>query len=451
MTGSATRFMVRLLALFLALQSAPASAATLDLDFWYSSSGAPGATLELLVARFNAAQSGYRIRAQRRELEGLPDAPPAATAATAATAVAGPRPHLVQLDQVRTGMAMTHPGLLKPLWQLTASAGVFSERTRLLPAISGTYLDKAGRLLAWPLAAATPVLFFNRSLLRRAGVEDAAVPRTWYEMPKLLGALNEQGLECPYTSAWPAWVHLENLGAWHNQAFATRGNGLSGGPGGDGAKLSFNTQLMIRHTAMLASWAKGRYFVYAGPGDEAERRFARGECALLTTASASHGALQEALGAELGVAPLPYYDDFPDAPQNTLGAGSALWAVAGKSVAEYRGVAAFISFLSGAVVQAEWHQKTGFLPLSREAYEITRQSGFYRLHPGQEAAVVQLLAKAPKEYSRGIRVPHFAQVRGIIDEELEAALSLKKTPKDALDDAVERGNRLLRSPAGAGR
>lgn len=430
--------MIRAFALLVALCITQASASTLEIEFWYSSGGSAGAALERLVARFNSAQSSYRVHAVRRELDGLPDAAPAAP-------TAGQRPHLIQLDQVRTVMAMTHPGLLKPLWQLTANAGAFPERTRLLPAISGTLLDRAGRLLAWPLAAATPVLFFNRSLLRRAGLDGSNVPRTWYEMPKLLGALHEQGVDCPYASAWPAWVHLENLSAWHNQVFATRGNGLSGAD----AKLAFNTQLMIRHIAMLASWAKARYFIYTGRSDEAEQRFARGECALLTTASSSYGPLQELLGAGLGVSPLPYYDDFPDAPQNTLTTGSALWAVAGKSAAEYRGVAAFISFLSGAAVQAEWHQKTGFLPLSRGAYEITRQTGFYRRHAGQEAAVDQILAKSPKENSRGIRLPRFPQIRGIIDEELEAALSLTKTPKEALDDAVERGNKLLKSPVSA--
>jgi sn-glycerol 3-phosphate transport system substrate-binding protein len=45
--------------------------------------------------------------------------------------------------------------------------------------------------------------------------------------------------------------------------------------------------------------------------------------------------------------------------------------------------------------------------------------------------------------SRGIRLGNFVQIRGIIDEELEGVWSGKRTGKEALDRAVERGNELL--------
>jgi sn-glycerol 3-phosphate transport system substrate-binding protein len=38
----------------------------------------------------------------------------------------------------------------------------------------------------------------------------------------------------------------------------------------------------------------------------------------------------------------------------------------------------------------------------------------------------------------------FDQIRGIIDEELEAIWSGDKSPQEAMDSAVERGNGLLR-------
>jgi sn-glycerol 3-phosphate transport system substrate-binding protein len=45
--------------------------------------------------------------------------------------------------------------------------------------------------------------------------------------------------------------------------------------------------------------------------------------------------------------------------------------------------------------------------------------------------------------SRGIRLGNFLQIRTIIDEELEQVWASKKTPKDALDTIVKRGNELL--------
>ena len=142
------------------------------------------------------------------------------------------------------------------------------------------------------------------------------------------------------------------------------------------------------------------------------------------------------------MAQFPYYDDFDDAPQNTLVGGAALWVLAGASAAQYRGVASFFAYLSRPQVQVEWQERTGGVPLTTAAYELMRKQGFYRSHPEQEVAVRQLLAK-PTEDSGGIRLGRLRFIRGIIDEELESVWSDKKTPLDALNAAVQRGNLLL--------
>ena len=45
--------------------------------------------------------------------------------------------------------------------------------------------------------------------------------------------------------------------------------------------------------------------------------------------------------------------------------------------------------------------------------------------------------------SRGIRLGNFVQVRTIVDEETEQIWTGKKSPKQALDDAIRRGNEQL--------
>ena len=45
--------------------------------------------------------------------------------------------------------------------------------------------------------------------------------------------------------------------------------------------------------------------------------------------------------------------------------------------------------------------------------------------------------------SRGMRLGNFVQIRDVIDEELESVWAGKKTAKQALDDAVKRGNELI--------
>jgi sn-glycerol 3-phosphate transport system substrate-binding protein len=132
--------------------------------------------------------------------------------------------------------------------------------------------------------------------------------------------------------------------------------------------------------------------------------------------------------------------------------GAGLWVMSGKKAAEERGVAKFFAFLAQPAVQAAWHQSTGYLPISRAAYDLTRNQGFYERNPGTDVAVRQMMHNGgPADYSRGIRLGNHARIRAILDEELEAVWAGNKLPKAALDQAVERGNVLLKRFADSSR
>jgi sn-glycerol 3-phosphate transport system substrate-binding protein len=305
--------------------------------------------------------------------------------------------------------------------------------------VASAFTDAKGRLLALPLGTSTPLLYYNREAFRKAKLEPGHAPRTWYQMPEALAKLSEAGVACPLTTAHPAWILLENMSAWHNEAYATGENGMEG----DEARLAFNGHLMVRWISMLSSWMKSGYFSYSGRADEAEARFASGECAMLTASSASYWALRVRSRFELGVAHLPFYDDLPGAPQNTLAGGAALWALPGASKPQSAGAAKFVAWLLRPEVQAEWHQRTGYAPVTVAAYDLTRRHGFYKQHPAQDIAVGQLLSRAPTRHSRGVRLAGLPQIRTIVDDELESVWGGKKTPLEALNHAVARGNRIL--------
>jgi sn-glycerol 3-phosphate transport system substrate-binding protein len=406
-----------------------------EIRLWHAMSGALGAELDRVVAKYNASQRDYRV-------VSFFQGPYDDVMADDIEVRKGTRrlPHIVQVSEAATADIL-RSGLARPLWQVMQDSGQALD-AKYLPAVSAYFSDPDGRLLALPFNGSTPVLYYNRDAFRKAKLDPAKPPQTWYEMPGLLGALVESGEGCALTTAWQSWVLVENMSAWHNQRFATQHNGMAAGMSGSAARLAFNTRLMVRWISMLASWQKSGYFTYSGRGNQAEARFASGECVMLTSSSASYAGLRKAAHFDLAVAQLPYYDDFDDAPQNTLIGGSALWPLSGHPAAEYRGVASFLTYLSRPDVQAEWHQRTGDVPLTRAAYELTRKQGFYRSHPWHEIAVRQLSLE-PTEDSRGIRLGNLRSIRGIIDEELESVWSGSKSPLDALNAAVRRGNLLL--------
>ena len=112
-------------------------------------------------------------------------------------------------------------------------------------------------------------------------------------------------------------------------------------------------------------------------------------------------------------APMPYYPDVPGAPQNSIIGGASLWVMGGKKPDEYKGVAKFFAFLSDADRQARLHQESGYLPITRAAYEKTKASGFYQKNPSLEVALIELTSKEPTENSRGLRFGNMVQLRDI--------------------------------------
>jgi sn-glycerol 3-phosphate transport system substrate-binding protein len=140
---------------------------------------------------------------------------------------------------------------------------------------------------------------------------------------------------------------------------------------------------------------------------------------------------------------LPYWPNVPGAPQNSIIGGGSLWVLHGRPDAEYPGVARFFAFLSRPDVQAHWHQWTGYVPVTRAAYEETRSLGFYERNPGTDISIRQLTLNPPTANSKGLRLGSYVVIRDIIQEEIEDALAGRKAPKAALDDAVRRGNQIL--------
>jgi sn-glycerol 3-phosphate transport system substrate-binding protein len=240
--------MIRIALFTLALLCA-ASSRGADIRVWHSMNGVRGAEFERIVARFNASQSAYRVVATYK---GAYDE----AVVEAMTARRAPRaPHLVQASEIGAAYLREQQGLTRPLWQVEGEAGVAIGTE---PALGGAeeLLDAQGRLLALPLGRATPVLYYNRDAFRLALLDPQKPPATWYEMVPTLAALIGAGSDCGLTIAWPSSVVLENLAAWHNQAFATD-------------RLMFNNRLAVRWVSTLVSWQKSGYFSYAAPRDEA--------------------------------------------------------------------------------------------------------------------------------------------------------------------------------------
>jgi len=302
------------------------------------------------------------------------------------------------------------------------------------------YTTPEGELLSLPFNSSTPVLWYNKDAFREAGIDPNAPPRTWAEVVDYSKKLQASGLPCGFSSGWQSWVHIENMSAWHDSPIGSKQNGFAGFD----TELVFNEGVVPRHIADMAEWQKTKIFDYGGRRGDSLPKFINGECGMWINSSAYYGSIKAQAEFEFGQSLLPYYDDVEAAPQNSIIGGATLWVLQRHDAPEYKGVAEFFSYMSSPEVQADWHQSTGYVPITIAAYELSQKQGFYETNPGTDTAITQLTLNEPTPNSKGLRFGNFVQIRDIINEELEAVWSGQKSAQAALDAAVQRGNELLR-------
>jgi sn-glycerol 3-phosphate transport system substrate-binding protein len=406
--------------------------AQVEVQWWHSMGGALGEWVNDLAKDFNASQKDYKVVPTFKG--GYDESMTAAIAAFRS----GNAPHILQVFEVGTATMMASKGAIVPVAQVMKDAGLKFDPSIYVPAVAGYYTAPNGQMLSFPFNSSTTVFHYNKDAFKAAGIDPESPPKTWPEVALAAAKLKASGHKCPFTTSWGSWTQLESFSAWHNVEFATKNNGF----GGLNTRLAFNTPLHVRHIENLANMAKQGLFIYKGRGNAADATFVSGECAMTTGSSALYGNIKRNAKFASGISTLPYYPDVPGAPQNTVIGGASLWVMAGKKPAEYKGVANFFAFLSKADEAAKSHKRTGYLPVTIPSYELTEKEGFYKQNPGTDVSVTQMIRKTTDK-SRGIRLGNFVQIRTIIDEEMENIWSGKKTAKEGLDAAVQRGNEQL--------
>jgi sn-glycerol 3-phosphate transport system substrate-binding protein len=424
-------------ALAAAFMSTAAQAAT-EISWWHAMGGELGTKLEEIAKTFNESQTDYVVTPvfKGSYAETL-------TAAIAAFR-ANEQPAIVQVFEVGTGTMMAAKGAVYPVYQLMADQGEPWDPSSFLAPVTGYYSDPEGNILSLPFNSSTPIMYYNKNVFEKAGLDPNTAPKTWAEMEAAARKIKESGAaNCGITTEWMSWIQTENLSALHDVPFGTLENGF----GGMGAEFTFNSPVVVKHWDNLKKWSDEGLFQYAGPagGADAKPKFYSQECAIFMGSSASRaGVIANAKDFEVGFAPLPYYDDAIAEPKNSIIGGATLWVLQGQTPEVYKGVAKFFTWLQQPEVQADWHQFTGYLPITNAAFELGKTQGYYEQNPGADIAITQITRGTPTPNSKGVRFGNLTQARDVVDNEFEALLAGQKTAQEALDSAVARGNQILR-------
>ena len=423
-----------LLASLFSLSFTGQAVAATEVHFWHAMGGQLGQIVDKFATDFNASQSDYEIKAiyKGNYTETM-------TSAIAAFR-AKEQPHIVQVFEVGTAtmMAAEDKGAVYPVYKLMEDAGEQFDQSDYLPAVISYYTTTDNKLLSLPFNSSTPVLWYNKTKLEELGLK---VPTTWAELEAAAAKAKDAGVSAPLCFGWQSWTQIENYLAWHNVEMGTKENGFAGLD----TTFTFNNDHVVNHIQRIADMGAKGLFEYGGRRGDSRAKFVNGESIFWINSSAYYGGFKKDIkDFEFGQAMLPLDTDVAAAPQNSIIGGATLWVLSGHETEEYKGVAKFFKFLSGPQQQAYWHQKTGYVPITTAAYELSKLQGFYKSNPGTDTAIKQLSLNEPTPASKGLRFGNFVQIRDIINEEMEAVWSGQKSAREAMDKAVKRGNILLR-------
>ena len=372
-----------------AVTAAPgaASGEKVQVVFWSSWGGKNGEGVQKLVDDFNASQTEIVVENQFQG--SYEETAQKLTAAMAARQI----PDMVSLSEVTWNRLYINQSL-QALDDLFAQAN-FAPTDYVDPLIKeGT---RGGKIWWVPFARSTPLLYFNRDLLKKAGLPERG-PETWDEIrewgPELVKAGGENVKAFAFTTA-------KNYNAWHFQ-----GNIWQWG----GAYSDQELNALIDEPASVEAGEWLRTFVHEDKlgymAEDQSTDFINGLCAMTSQSTGSLGGIATSAKFDVGTAFLPQKENF-GCP--TGGAGLALLAAAPDD--RKQAAMEFIKFLAQPANVAYWSKQSGYMPSTKSAGEAPEMQQLFTENPNYKVAVDQLPKTQPQDTAR-LFIPNGDQTIG---------------------------------------
>ncbi len=377
--------------------------------YWSSWGGKNGEGVQKLVDDFNASQTEIAVENQ---FQGTYEE----TAQKLATAMAAHQtPDMVSLSEVTWNRFYLNQ-TLQPLDDYFTKAN-FSVNEYVDPLIKeGT---RQGKVWWVPFARSTPLFYYNRDLLKKAGLPDRG-PETWDEVQQwgaeIMKVAGENTKVFAFTTA-------KNYNAWHFQGNVWQWNGFY-------SDKDLNALIDQPNPVAAGEWA--RKFIHEDKmgymADDQSTDFINGLCAMTSQSTGSLGTIATSAKFAVGTAFLPKHDQF-GCP--TGGAGLSIIAAAQDE--QKQAAVEFLKFLAKPENVVFWSKHSGYMPISKSAVNSPEMQEYFKQNPNFKVAVDQLPKTQPQDTAR-LFIPNGDQTIGTGLERI----FVKNEPADQVFSAVAK-------------
>ncbi|WP_296996439.1 MULTISPECIES: extracellular solute-binding protein [unclassified Thalassospira] len=405
-----------------------AQAAT-EITWWHAMDGALGDVVNQITEDFNASQDEYKLVSINKG--GYEDTMTAGIAAFRANN----QPNIIQIFDAGAATIINAKGAVKPVQDLLEENDVAFNINDYIPGVRYFYADSDGKMIGMPFNSSTPLLYYNKEALAKAGVD---VPKTWQEFEAAAPKLKEAGYTALAQSHSP-WIFFENFMSRHNLQMATGNNGYDS----TDVEILYNNDALKDHWQHVKDWKDAGYYGYYGRAWGANQdAFVQQQVAMWIGSSGSFGGLRKSAQFDFGTSTLPYWENVGEAPKSTFIGGAALFAFSGHDAEQDAGVAEFFKFLTKPETQYYWHKETGYVPITNAAYDLAKSDGYYNESPDAEVGIIQL-SEEGGEWTKGYRLGFYVQIREVIYREVDKIMNGEETVDAAFATIEEEANGLL--------
>lgn len=285
------------------------------------------------------------------------------------------------------------------------------------------YAKFQGRICAIPYGISTPVLYYNKDILAKAGINiDKNPPKTWNDLYSLAKQAQSKGNASGSTDFWgfdttdAPWLFKSMLNQNGNTVVTVNDTTVT---------PIFDNDKAVE----VATWWKkmtDEKVMAVGQHANAEKKFLSGNVAFLCATSARIAKWSKDASLPISAIPMPYWQK----PSVALGGNVLIILTQDPKAREASWK--LVKYLSSAENQANFALKTGYLPIRKSGVAL----------PAVQSAIKQnqMYAVAFKQLDISWSYWNFDQM-GTMDSLLFQALDEiernAKAPKDALSSAVK--------------
>ncbi len=383
-----------------------------SIQVWYSLGAKYSAPLEVIIDKFNASQKMITV-------EGVYQGGYATTQEKLLAAyVAGEPPVLSQLEQSLVGSFVANDALV-PLDSFMKADKDFDTKDFNKDITQGATYNK--KLYGLPINVSTPVLYTNRDLFRKAGLDPDKYPTTWDEAYDIAKKISDLGSDV-------YGLRIYNSGWIMDSLFHQFGGTIFNK---DNTKCLVNSKEIKNAMGFWKKMVDDGIAVYQG-GKDGSTMDASGVVGMVMRSTGSIAWFKDNVTFDWGVAPFT----LGKTKAVSLGGGN-IYMIKKTSPEEQFAAWEFLQYLTNTENQIYWSTNTGYMVSRKSAKESSEIQSIFKDDPRYSVTYDQL-----KDAFARPTVEAWPEIEDLIQEAMTRII-LEGESVDILDQTASDIDELL--------